>query len=233
MYAKITLILTLFVTAFGCQRKDTPENVVEDYLSTDNWKERLEYVDDKENVSPLMEKFYGNRELSSDDIEEIMRVDKKSEIKLGEWAKVEVKHNSSDNSIYYVKNTPQGYKIDWSASLGLIYISWKEYFVQSPIESTKLRFLASFSLEKSLLVNYFPGEYWTLKLRVPTMPDVNLITGIVSKETHDGQKIYELLKEYEEHRILVKANLVQGSGSFQNFLIQDLISTEWVEEEFD
>ncbi len=236
MTTKMTLLLVpFFSTALlmvgGCSQQ--PEDIIKDYFGVEKWEERLSMVLDPEIAKPLMESYYDDWSPTGETkIERITRIDGKGKVDIGEYIKLKVTRSGlnafgnriSETTLYYVKRTPDGYKINWQASLGINEMSWNAYKAQRPTVPIEFRVQAT-------LGNYYNYEFinaqhywWSIDLE-------NFLYRYVKKDSESGRRMYELLKDGEGHNLIVKIRfLPNGDPSGNVVLIEDLISDSWLKE---
>lgn len=197
------LCATLIVTAvLGCGNR-TPEQVVESYLKAKDWQERLKYVLDADKVKAAMEKRYSKYEPP-----EKYKVHPLKQIKdqwVGVdaviWGKNALGGEVSDTYHYYLQKTNNGYKIDWESSVGLNSMTAAAFKAQRPKEPVKFRLLGKLSDYYSPVGNDVAETHWSVGL---TGGDKEFIAyGYITKNSEDGKKLYEILKDGETHRLIL------------------------------
>ena len=233
MTTKIVAVVPFFSTALlmvgGCSQQ--PEDIIKDYFGVEKWEERLSMVLDPEIAKPLMESYYDDWSPSElPKLERIMRVGSEGEVNMGEYVELKVTLSSVNafgkrkikTSPYYVKRTPNGYKINWQASLGINEMSWNVYRAQRPTVPIEFRVQAT-------LDHYYNYEFinaqhywWNIYLE-------NSLYGYVKKDSESGRRMYELLKDGKSHNLIVKIRfLPNGDPTGNVVLIEDLISDSWL-----
>ena len=112
------------------------ERVVEAYLLSDTAKGRARFVLAPKMALPRMEKFYEEYNLSGTEVKELSRIDGEGDPKPGKYGKYRAgyinRRGYKNTSIYYVKNTRDGMKIDWEAAVGFNEMSLKVYKIIRP-----------------------------------------------------------------------------------------------------
>lgn len=236
------------VSVLGCGSK-TPEQVVESYLKAKDWQERLKYVLEPERVKPFMEKRYSKYEpLEKIKVNIAKQIkDQWVEVDTVIWGKNALGGEVSNTHHYYLQKTNDGYKIDWEASVGLNSMTAAAFKAQRPKEPMKFRVIGTLSDNYSPFGgNYVAETYWSVALKDG---DENFIAyGYIPKDSEDGKKLYELLKDGETHRLILTVrypsdleleelkNYGSGggirvfSGSRDAALIEKLVCNGWLDK---
>lgn len=225
MLQRILLFVLLLV---GCS---SPENVMEDYIEAKTWQDRLATVLHREKTKTRMEKYYSDTRLGGSEVEEIVRIDGEKEIDVGEYIKLKVSYTTSrdrrNTHLYYVKRTSDGYKIDWEASLGINEMSLKAYQVQRLINSMIFRVTAKLDDYYNYEFRNAYSGYLSVSLSDdgPGFP----LYGYAKRDSKHGKRIYEILKDGEEHNLIVQVRFLRGGDYDSNtVLLEDLISEDWL-----
>jgi hypothetical protein len=228
----IILIAILLVAAITACSK-SPESVVESYLKAKDWQERLKYVLDPDRVRPLMEKRYSNKYEPF----EKFKVNASKQIK-DQWVEVEVLVSgkniygapASEILLYYLylQKTSAGYKIDWEASIGHNSMTTAAFKAQKPKEPIKFRVKAKLSNNFFSISNVYRNSLWSVELKDSIE---NLIAyGYIEKELEDGKRLYEVLKDGEEHRIILIIKYPKGMRPDDDVvLIDKFVYNGWLE----
>ncbi|MYA16687.1 MAG: UxaA family hydrolase [Gammaproteobacteria bacterium] len=195
------LLVAILVLSVGCEQQ--PEDVVEDYFAEH-------------------EKRYK--------IWEIVRIDGEKEVDVGKYIRLSVWYGTQDRRapnpfLYYVKRTPDGYRIDWEASLGNNPMSWQAYMAQRPLNPMMFRI-------KARLASWYHGEfhnaqpdYFSILIVSNLVPD---LYGYVKRRSKSGKRMYEILKDGERHHLTVKMRFLPYRRNSPHVLIDTLISENWV-----
>jgi len=209
------------------------ETVLKKYLKSNSWEERLKYVRKPEVVKPLMQTYYEKTDLVGG--KEFLRLEfeknfKVEEMKTGEWVNIRVVFREGKNGFgatiqdsnwYALQLTKSGYKIDWEASVVYNPMTFKAMEAQKPSEPQKFRVLAE-------LANYYNWEFsggekyfYSIKLAEPNTSEH--LTGYLKRDSPDGQRIYELLKDGQEHPIIVKIRYPISTRSVRIVIIDEFL----------
>lgn len=221
------VILVSLISFSGCGSK-TPEQVVENYLKAKDWQERLKYVLEPDRVKPVMEKRYSTNYTPPDKI----KVNPVKPIK-DQWFEVEAILNG-DRISYYLQKTENGYKIDWESSVGYnAPMTVAAFKAQRPKEPMKFRVIGNLSNSYP----YIPWEIrreaeknlWSVGLRDG---DGNSIAyGYIEKESDDGKRLYELLKDGEKHKFTAIIKFFEGSRPGDDaVIIEKFVCDGWLDK---
>lgn len=229
------LCATLVVSSvLGCGSK-TPESVVESYLKANTWEERAKYVLDADRVKPAMEKRY------SKDYEPIekFKVNPPKQIKdqwVGVdtviWGKNLLGAESSNTNLYYLQKTNAGYKVDWEASVGFNSMTAAAFKAQRPKEPIKFRLIGKLSDR----YYYIPWDrrnaeksLWSVALN--DGDENSLAYGYIEKESEDGKRLYEILKDGEEHRLTLTIKWLEDSRPDDKVvIIEKFVCNGWLDK---
>lgn len=222
------LLFCAVLLIVGCS---SPENVMEDYIEAGSLKGRIDTVLDPERVKSRMEQYYEDIRLGDAEVENIVRLSRAGEIKVGEYVKLKVSYTTrngrfQNTHIYYVKRTTDGYKVDWEASQGLNKISWKAYKTQRLREPMLFRVTASLSNYYNYEFGNAEYNYLSVKLNDEIIASVY---GYVKRESQLGKRLYALLKDGEEHHLILQIRYLPVSYYGSNtVLIDSLVSEDWI-----
>ena len=120
-------------------------NVVEGYLKAKNWKERLVFVQDPGKQEAAMQKKYQGAEfqLQNPAVQRIDEMDKLPGKYLVKASWTEKLKNQGFTLYYVVGKGPEGFKIDWRASVGYNSVSLKLLVMQKSKGPHTLRLIAT------------------------------------------------------------------------------------------
>ena len=221
------------------QQQESPEEIMEEYFAAEKWQDRLSVVLDPEGSEPLMAKYYEDVTVGESKIRNIEWIGKKK-VESGEYVKLKVSWKTSrgfsKSSVYFLKKTDTGYKLDWQATMGLGEMTWKAYAVQRPRHPVQFRVHASLTNETYFGFRYlekkggiYPNTHWEVSLTNEGGSIFPIRKGYVKKNSLVGERLYEILKDGETHRLIVEVSLIEvdSSGSVKVEIIS-LVSEDWV-----
>jgi hypothetical protein len=202
--------------------------VVTAYLSVNEYDDRLNYVLDPKRVRRLRdEENVGRTPWVKPDFK-ITTKDEPQNVKNGGWVKVaaqlKTENTPLDNAIYYLKKTPNGYKIDWESSGGYNKIKPAEFKVSRPTHPVRVRVLAQLS-------DYYNFEFSNAQNLAYSVSMVdhdqqNYGHGYVEKNSHTGKKIFNALKNGGWHYMVFDIKSLDGGRDGSHFLIHDVVSID-------
>lgn len=203
-------------------------SVVNDYLSVNDYDDRLNYILDPERIRPLRDEQNVGRTAWEKPVYKIVTKKEPQNIKEGEFVKIETSFKGSDNqwdnAVYYLLKTKNGYKIDWESSTGYNKISAAEFIATKLIEPVRVRVLAQ-------LTDYYNYEFGRAQ---DEMYSVALVDndqfryghGYVSKTTESGKKIFKALKNGAFHYMVFDIKSLEDARDGSHFLIHDVVSVD-------
>ncbi len=203
------------------------ERVVEAYLLSDTAKDRARFVLDPKTALPRMvEKYYRDRSLRDLlEINAISRVDGEGDPKVGRYgeyrADVANRRGSTNVYYYYVKNTKDGMKIDWEAAVGYNEMSWNAFKASRPTKPVTMRAVAI--LDDYYIFAFRNAERTHYSIRFP----LEGVNGYVRKDSRLGKRLFDTLKDGEEHNLVLSIHFLPNSRGFV-VLIDDLVSEDWL-----
>jgi len=214
-----------------------PIKVTERYLNSKSWNERLLYVLDSSTVKPLIAKHYKNtdfsvpmkysniRKLIPDNLNSVVS---DSIITIGVTILgtnafgVEV----SKEFVYYLVKTDEGFKIDWPGSIGYNPMPLNVYMSTRPMDVQIFRLYCSLS-------DYYNRGYYRSQDQYYSIECTNedgypRIYSYILKNSIDGQKLLEILKDGDYHRITLAIRYDKKSeGSSDVTTLYNLRSDSW------
>jgi len=207
---------------------DSPIDVVNAYLSVNDYDDRLNYILDPYRVKSLRDEQNVGRTAWEKPIYKIITKKTPGNLKIGEWAKIETviqgQNNQWENVIYYLQKTKNGYKIDWESSIGYNKITATEFKLTKPIKPVRIRVLAE-------LVDYYNFEFANASDTMYSilMRDKDGFTyghGYVSKDSKTGSKIFKALKNGGGHYMVFDIRSLENGRDGSHFLVEDLVSVD-------
>lgn len=203
-------------------------SVMKKYLAAIKWEDRLGQVREPQKVKHLMAERYKDFHGPYDYVSVSLLDEDGSGIK---QVRV-VKEGYNNFADYYLVKTDQGYKVDWKASLGINENVATIFQVEKPTASK--RFLVYGKLGS--YYNYeFKGKenkYWNVKLSVSDGKGSTKghFSGYFLRSSSQSNKLLDLLKDQEKHKLVVDLSYLPESRSKDCVLIDDIVSFDtWVE----
>lgn len=226
------LILICFITSIliGCNKQEnSPEKVVEKYLKCSTWQERLDYVRNIENIESKMEDHYGDIKLSP-----IKGSLKYKKFEYGDIVEIRTVFDDHITS-YFLLQEDGEYKIDWESSMLKCDMSWSEFKASKPKESTKFRVAVSLDDYYNYEFRNLSDSYWSISLSEITTERITgtkplLLYGYIPKESEDGKKLFELLKDGSEKAVILELKYPNNNDNSSNcVLITRFVSDSIIE----
>ena len=201
------------------------ERVVEAYLLSDTAKGRARFVLAPKMALPRMEKFYEEYNLSGTEVKELSRIDGEGDPKPGKYGKYRAgyinRRGYKNTSIYYVKNTKDGFKIDWEAAIGYNEMSWKAFKVSRPTKPVTMRV-------EAVLDDYYNYAFANAERTHYSIHfGLERVSGYVRKDSRLGKRLFDILKDGEEHNLVLEIRFLPNSYG-NVVLIDDLVSEDWL-----
>ena len=219
------LLVAILMLSIGCEQQ--PEDVIEDYFAAENWQERYAVVLQRATTRSQMESHYRSIPLNDNKVWDIVRIDGEKEVDVGKYIRLVAWYGSTQDRqtphLYYVKRTPDGYRIDWEASLQDNPMTWKAYMAQRPLSPMIFRVAASLATYYNYEFRNAQPGYFSIKLD----PSVFLY-GYVKRGSKSGKRMYEILKDGEMHHLIVKIRYLSDRSDNGTVLIDTLISESWI-----
>ena len=222
-----TLLLSVLVVLAGCSQ-ETTRQVVEAYLLSDTAKGRARFVLDPKTALPRMEKYYEESNLSGIEAKEVSRIDGEGDPKPGEYGKYRAGYiypgGYKITSIYYVKNTKDGMKINWEASAGFNEMPWNTFKASRPTKPVDMRVEASLS-------DYYN---WGFRAAQRTHYSIRFkdrhIWGYVRKDSSLGKRLFNILKNGEKHSLVLSIRYLPNPRypNSEVTLIDKIVSEDWL-----
>lgn len=226
------LILICFITSIfiGCNKQDnSPEKIVEKYLKCSTWQERLDYVRNVENIDSKMEEHYGDIKL-----EPLKGSLKYEKFEYGDMVQI-ITEVSGSPAMYFLLQEDGEYKIDWEASMLKCDMSWAEFKASKPKESTKFRAIVALDDYYNYEFRNLSDSYWSIYLSEITTERITFsrplsLYGYIPKESEDGKKLFELLKDGSEKAVILELKYPNNNDNSSNcVLITRLVSDSIIE----
>lgn len=233
------IILSLAISScIGTSNKiHDPLELVEKYLKSKSWQDRLLYVLDSSTVKPLMAKYYEKSDFSIptkfknlrriiDNSSEKANADSVQTISVSFSNKNAFGVDISREVIYYIVKTENGLKIDWPGSVGYNPMKLNVYMATMPKNVMIFRLYCRLSDYYNHGYIHSQGQCYAIEC---TNEDgYPRIYSYILKKSVDGQKLFEILKDGEYHRITLAIKYDRKSeGSSSIATISKLISDSW------
>ncbi len=214
------------------------EAIVKSYLNASTLEEKLKYVRNPEHVKPLMKEWYKNIDLSkSQPFLKLVTTNKKiKNLAVGDWAGIMVifeEGKSSfgktieDGASYLLLLTETGFKIDWESSVVYNPMTFRALKAQRPTHSQKFRVMAE-------LTDYYNFEFrdggnYLYSILLSELDGTVLkktgesLYGYIRKNSKDGARLYELLKDGEKHAVMLNIRYSSFSENSDQVIIDKFI----------
>jgi hypothetical protein len=182
-----------------------PKILVEKYLACKTWQERLLYVLDSTNVKALMEKHYSKADLTNPPkIKDIQQNPKGFNTKLTD--SILIMKGTFDTEIYeqfiyYIVKTKEGLKIDWLSSIGYNTFSLNVYQATKPTDVKIFRMNCKLSDYYNFGYINSSDQFYSIECITNDNESPSMIHGYVLKNSVDGIKIFDILKDGESHKM--------------------------------
>jgi hypothetical protein len=195
---------------------------IQTYFAAKKWEDRLNFVLNPNEVTKKMESYYeeGYKQ-SIIDKKDISIL--KQDIKINEVFKV-----LAGKQIIYIKKLSDSYKLDWLATSGYNDISLKTFKANPNIQTAEFRVIAT--IGTSYLYNYRGTEdtYWNLRI---VDIEYNSIYGYSLKSSAEGKKLYEILKDGKEHRLILQLETDRTQDKSGDMaIVKKIISDNWFKQ---
>ena len=219
-----------------------PKTLMEKYLTTKKWQDRLLYILDSSAVKPVMEEYYKNVEFIKlpkiSDINQIKIID--SSITEDSVMLISItfidKEVSGDGIksapvFYYVKNTKNGLKVDWLGSIGYNPIKLNVYKATKPKDAVIFRLACKLSDYYNYGYREKENEYYSILCTSMYNNDHEedaSLTGYILKKSDDGIKLFEILKDGNFHYVTIALKYdYKSEGSSAIVAIKKFINAGW------
>lgn len=194
--------------------RDSIADLIEKYTSCTSWQEALRYVMEPERVRPIMQKYYADQGFSPTiwTAEEILKEGFK-------------RFSGKSHTIYKCRNfyavqTPDGYRLDWEASV--------EY---NPVTHTELADKIGQSAEIRgyfHYASYYDNDYFRgFAAGGMYNTDGNNTFFLTEKGSAIDKRLFAMLKNGADIDMILKIKSLRDSEGYQYFLVTDIISTSF------
>ena len=210
--AALTVSVTLFFAYTAMH--PTPEAVVRKYLAAEQWQDRLKYVENPQTVEPLMKDFYKEGYHGPVKFESMAKADDgpggEKRIKVVFGKTTAGIFTRVDESIYWIIPTPQGPKVDWTASSLYQPMSWAAYRSKRPITPFKFRVIAS--LSDTYYAGFDDRQTWIAVDLVDPHESADLV-GYARRSSQIGHDLFESLKDGRSHEFILNLRFPDRDGT--------------------
>jgi hypothetical protein len=195
---------------------------IQSYLASKSWQDRLELVLNPEKVGPLMEEYYKDSYTAKLLGQEKISLQGEG-YKANEVFKVVV-----SGDFFYCKKINSGYKIDWEASVGYNKVNLLAVKVQINPQPVKMRL--ALTLRDYYNYNFSSKEEIYLSI-LAEQSDGCSVSCFVERNTEEGKKIFELLKDGRSHEAIVELLIDKTDDKTGNIaIIRRLHQVGWSSE---
>ena len=188
--------------------RDSIADLIEKYTNCASWQETLKYVMEPERVRPIMQKYYAEKGFSPHiwTAEEILKEGFK-------------RFSGKSHTIYKCRNfyavqTPDGYRLDWEASV--------EY---NPVTHTELADKIGQSAEIRGYFHY--ASYYDNDYFRGFTADVDDTFFLTEKGSAIDKRLFAMLKNGADIDMILKIKSLRDSEGYQYFLVTDIVSTSF------
>jgi ribosomal protein S27E len=216
--------------------KQSPTGVVTAYLETTRWEDRLRYVADPEQMRPKMAIWYADNPVHG--LKSIRVGDAVKKADNPERFLVKASFVGSNgfagSGEYVVRQTAQGYKIDWPASVGYNEMPLNIYVATTPAGQVRFRLMVT--LNDLYVGNYYKSRDTHYSVRLFQDHPFADARGYISKVSDGGKELFRLLTDGQEHRVTLELRAVGPDGEplrqphASGFQISRLVSDSWISD---
>ena len=172
-----------------------------------------------------MEKYYEESNLSGIEVKELSRIDSEGDPKPGKYGKYRagyINRRGYKNTVtYYVKNTREGIKINWEATIGYNEMSWNAFKALRPTKPVTMRVEETLKSDYMYAFRNTERTHYSIGLGL-------LEWGYARKDSRAGKRLFDILKDGEEHNLVLKIRFLPNSSGPTDILIDDLVSEDWL-----
>ena len=191
------------------------------YFAASSWRDRLTFVLNPDQMRAVMEERYGEKVLGKDK-SRVITADEPKPNEAG-WVMVDVEV-STHYLKYYLKMTPEGYRIDWIASTGYNRTSVEEFLATRPTTPVRMCVLAKLS-------DYYNFEFTDAKdiawsIGISDSRGKMLGYGFAEKKTPRGERLLSTLRDGKEHQLVVDIQCLPNASDASVFVISNLLAVD-------
>ena len=214
-----TVLLAVAGQAVGTGGEDLKgaTEVVRKYLGAASWQDRLPFVADAKAVRPLMEKYYAQGlpnkllDVAPAAPEAVTGLKGCYRVRTT-WAVVANGQRHPFSADFFVRKAPTGWRVDWPSSVGHNAPSFTAYLATRPDEATTFRVIAKLGTYYNFA--YFKSDKTHYNIRIRNnVAQPTFLNGYIVRDSEDGKKLFELLKDGGECRLTLALRLVGPDGN--------------------
>jgi hypothetical protein len=203
--------------------EDSIISIIQSYYLCKKWEDRLAYVLKPDLVKPLMQSYYADYSLEPRIIKKDNLLIQGANFKNNELFKV-----VGGDLVFYFKKTTSGIKMDWEGSVGYNSISMKAF--KATLNTVPTAFRVHATIGNSYYFNY--GDASSTHWNVQVDNDDDRISGCyISKNSAEGKKLYEILKDGKKHKLILEIKIDSSSDNSGNTaIITKVVKEGWSKE---
>lgn len=234
----------------GCsksQTTETPEQFLIKYFTTTDINTMASYTLEGEEYKNILTESINKKEFDlNKEVEnfnknqaniEFTNLDSDKDIKEGDYIRIRMSNKNQTNladdqvRINYLKKVGNSYKIDRRASKGINDMSFMDYKVNAIRKEHIFRVYAKISDYYNYEFRDGISNYYSIKLYDVSSNSL-YFSGYISKNSADGQNIYNILKDNQVHAISVEISVPDKIKLGNDIVVIDkLISDSWLIKE--
>ena len=197
------------------------------YLTVSSWRDRTSLVLNPNKVKLLMEAHYSRKKWKTPDFK-FLTTSEPIPSQTG-WVKVEVEVKGLP-SVYYLKKTDRGYRIDWETYVGFNSMSPEEFKATKPTIPVLFRVKAN--LADFYNFEFRNAENVAYSIAIEDGEGKRIGHGYANKNDITGQKLFAKLKDGRKHDVVVEIQCLPNARDGSCFIITKIINLDgwWFEE---
>jgi hypothetical protein len=230
--ALVVLLVTGFAVGQEPKKGDAPDKValgtlLKTYLSTE-FEAREKYVVDAADFKAGQEAYFKGASLAEDvqvTVTKVKKCEKANWYEVTATVKGKVLDRATASvSSFVVAEAKDGFKVDWGASSGYNPVPYKTWVAGKDGEVT-LRVEAELSDYYGYEWRAAKETHYAIRCREESL-SATPFTAYIARDSADGKKLHELLKDGEKHRVTVA---IQRTGTESAVAgMKSLTSASWV-----
>lgn len=239
--------ISIVITLSSCKSPfsnniNDPAILIEKYFASKTWQDRLMYVLDSASTKPLMEKYYEKSDFSKlPNFKDIKQVTQNPDFILPDsvilmsitasW-KNAFGGVVSEQFYYYLVKTGNGLKIDWPSSIGYNSLSLDVYKATKPTDIKTFKLTCKLSDYYNYGYADSDAKYYSIDCETSENGSFSSIYGYVQKESEDGIKMFELLKDGKSHKMTLALQYdYRSEGNSKITTIRKYLTAGWYNPE--